>query len=237
MKKKIVAFMLVIAMLAIAIAGGTLAYFTDTETAKNVMAIGSVDIEQIEQERNENGALVAFTQNKPIVPAVGAPEWEAKPIAVGGGNQKVFDVENVIDKFVFVENKGKSDAYVRTIIAIEAPNYDPNDLIHVNMNNTVGVTMSNFAPVDINGVQYVYAVFTYTEELAPTAKTPVSLAQVYLDPKTTQADVAAYNGDWSILALSQAVQADGFGDAATALNAGFGEVTAAKVSEWMAGVA
>lgn len=45
MKKKITALALVVAILAIAIIGGTLAYFTDTtETAKNEFTVGNVDI-------------------------------------------------------------------------------------------------------------------------------------------------------------------------------------------------
>lgn len=233
MKKKIVAFMLVISMLAIALIGGTLAYFTDFDAAKNVMTMGNVDIEQIELERGPEGSLIPFTQDKFVFPAVGEAKWEDEAIEVGGGVQKVFDVENVIDKFVYVKNTGANDVYVRTIVAIEAPNYDPNDLIHVNVNNTDGVTMTDWAAVEIDGVQYVYSVFTYTKALAPDAETPVSLAQVYLDPVTTKADAAAYNGQWTILCLSQAVQEAGFPDAATALNEAFGEATAANVKDWL----
>lgn len=232
MKKKIVAFMLVISMLAIALIGGTLAYFTDFDAATNVMTMGNVDIEQIELERGPEGSLIPFTQDKFVFPAVGEAKWEDEAIEVGGGVQKVFDVENVIDKFVYVKNTGANDVYVRTIVAIEAPNYDPNDRIHVNVNNTDGVTMTAWTPVDIDGVQYVYSVFTYTKALAPDAETPVSLAQVYLDPLTTQADVAAYNGQWTILCLSQAAQEAGFPDAATALNEAFGEATATQVAAW-----
>ena len=49
MKKKILALVLCVAMLAIALVGGTLAYFTDTDAAQNVMAVGNVAIVQDEQ--------------------------------------------------------------------------------------------------------------------------------------------------------------------------------------------
>ena len=238
MKKKVLAIVLCVAMLAVAIVGGTMAYFTDTDAATNTMTVGSVAIDQVEQERGENGALQSFNQNKPVVPAVygngtGKLSW-GEAITVGGGSQKVFadDIANVIDKFVFVQNTGKSDAYVRTIIAIEAPGFDAKDLIHVNVNDSVGVTMSAWTPVTIGGVEYVYAVFTYTEALEPAAMTPVSLAQVFLDPATTNEDVAAYGAEWTILALSQAVQADGIDDAATALDVAFEEATATNVADW-----
>lgn len=231
MKKKILAFLLVICMLAICF-GATLAYFTDTDEVENTMTMGSIAIEQIEMERGPEG-LIPFTQDKVVHPAVGDPAWEAETVAVGGGNQKVFDVENVIDKFVYVKNTGANDAYVRTIVALEAPDYDAKDLIHVNVNDTDGVSMTAWAPVDINGVEYLYSVFTYTKALAPNAETPVSLAQVYLDPVTTQEDTAAYNGEWTILCLSQGVQEAGFADAATALNEAFGEANATNVAEWL----
>ena len=42
MKKKIIALCLVVCLLAIAVIGGTLAYFTDTDTATNVITVGKV---------------------------------------------------------------------------------------------------------------------------------------------------------------------------------------------------
>lgn len=44
MKKKIFAIALCVALLAVAIVGGTLAYFTDTDDATNVLTMGKVDI-------------------------------------------------------------------------------------------------------------------------------------------------------------------------------------------------
>ena len=50
MKKKIVTLCVVICLLAVAAIGGTLAYFTDNETATNVFTMGKVDIELTETE-------------------------------------------------------------------------------------------------------------------------------------------------------------------------------------------
>lgn len=52
MKKKIVALALVICMLAIAIVGGTLAYFTDTKTVENTFTMGKVEIDLAEPNYN-----------------------------------------------------------------------------------------------------------------------------------------------------------------------------------------
>lgn len=56
MKKKIVALCLCIAMLTIAIAGGTLAYFTDTEAKTNTFTVGNVNIKLEEPKWDENGS-------------------------------------------------------------------------------------------------------------------------------------------------------------------------------------
>ena len=235
-RKKLVALIMVLALAFTTLVGGTLAYFTDTDDAKNVMTLGNVTIKQIEQERNENGELATFTQNKPALPAVGTPAWADEKITVGGVEHSVFadSFKNVVDKFVNVKNAGTVDAYVRTIIAIEAPDYDPNDLIGVNVNeNSNGVTMTAWVPVDIKGVNYVYSVFTYENILIPGAETPVSLAQVYLASKTTNEDAAKFGTTWEILAFSQGVQSKGFGSATEALNTAFGEATAANVASWL----
>ena len=50
MKKKITAIVLCVAMLAIAIAGGTLAYFTDTAAETNVIVVGNVSAELYESK-------------------------------------------------------------------------------------------------------------------------------------------------------------------------------------------
>lgn len=61
MKKKILAITLCVAMLAVAIVGGTMAYFTDTETQTNTFTSGKVAIAMDEAvvEQNDAGDLVA----------------------------------------------------------------------------------------------------------------------------------------------------------------------------------
>lgn len=50
MKKKIIALSLIVALVAVAVIGASLAYFTDTsDTAENVFTIGNVDIELAEE--------------------------------------------------------------------------------------------------------------------------------------------------------------------------------------------
>ena len=62
MKKKILAIVLCVAMLAIAIVGGTLAYFTDEHEQTNTFTMGKVDIELSEPnyDPTENGKLRVY---------------------------------------------------------------------------------------------------------------------------------------------------------------------------------
>ena len=213
--------------------GTTLAYLTDTDKAVNVMTLGNVDIEQHEQERDANGNLKDFSQFKPAYPAVGPVKMDDECVNVNGIEYAVYteELKNVVDKIVTVENTGKSDAFVRTIIAIEAPDYDPNNLIHYNC-NTTGVSMSAPINAEIDGVKYVALVFTYPEALKPGETSVPSLMQLFLDAKTTNEDVAKFGETWDVLTLSQAVQAMGFDDAEAALNAGFGVVNDENLKAW-----
>ncbi len=236
-----------IAALAI---GGTLAYLKDDDSAVNVMTLGNVYIEQIEQERDENGKLVPFKQGKPALPAVyegTSIPWADENDWIVPGNEAwkvVEDNVNVVDKFVSVKNVGKSDAYVRTIIAFEAGKDEIGEpymhLIHNDSSDTwefdwaVDENKEDIT-IEIDGSVYYIGVYTYTKVLEPGVTTVPNVKQIYLDKTATNEVCASYGETFEIIALSQAVQAAGFADAATALNAGFGEIDAANVAKWFDG--
>ena len=239
MKKKILTTLSVVLVLGLA-ALGILAYLTDTDSDVNVMTLGNVSIEQIEQERDSNGELKDFSQDKSAYPAVGPVEWADEGLEVNGTEYKVFtdDLKNVVDKIVTVKNTGTSDAYVRTVVAIEAPDYDPNDLIHINWNST-GVDISDPVTATIpdedgNDVDYVIFTFTYEDPVKAGEISAPSLMQVFLDSAATNEDCAKFGDTWEIIVMSQAIQAQGFDGATVALNEGFGEVSAASVVAWIA---
>ena len=85
MKKKLTAIFLCVALVAIAVVGASLAYFTDTDKATNTFAVGNVKIELIEQQRGENG-LVPFEQNKKLYPIVGSAQGEKDEYGMSGEN-------------------------------------------------------------------------------------------------------------------------------------------------------
>ena len=240
MKKKIVAFTLVIAMLAICF-GATLAYFTDTDAAKNVMTMGKVDIEQVEQERAEDGALQAFTQNKMLLPMGGNPAWAEEKVTVNGDSFKVFDSENVIDKIVTVDNNGNTDAYVRTIVALEAGKtaeeaedlWDNYIALTDNSDGETIICEDNDLFVKIGETYYIIVVYTYTDALEAGAKSGASLTGVALYKEATQETIANLGDTYDVLVLSQAVQASDMGDdAGAALDKAFGDVDAKNAADW-----
>ena len=75
MKKVLLMCTAYVLVAALAI-GGTLAYLTSTDEDVNVMTMGNVKIEQIEQQYDENGNLVDFVQDKPLYPYVGELGWK-----------------------------------------------------------------------------------------------------------------------------------------------------------------
>ena len=235
MKKKILLVLSILLIAAMAITG-TVAYLTDEVSDINVMTVGNVHIQQLEYERDANGNLQPYTQDKPIVPAVyegnylpwadGLYGWDSiDGVPTGAGNQLFKDGANAVDKFVFVQNVGNTDAYYRTVIAIESPvGLDP-DYIHININGNTRFTWTEIGFTEINGVQYYLIEALYNEILVPGETSRPSLMQVYLDKAATNADVELLGDTFEILAVSQAVQAGGFADSNTALDTAFYDVT------------
>ena len=244
--KKALAWLLVIAMTAALAVGGTLAYLTDTDEDVNVMTVGKVKIDQLEYERedpetNGDDAVVQeFHNNKPLYPAVtedgfdwdttdGTVNWDQ--IGKDGYTSGIWnpdDINNEQDKMVFVKNKGDFDAYVRTVFAFEAGNYetlaDYLADVHLNLNETDWSWEWSEPPVTIGGGKYFIATATYNKVLAPGALTEISLSQIALDPSVTNEDVAGFGDTFQVLVQSQAVQAAGFEDADAALTEAFGEL-------------
>lgn len=288
MKKKALMAASYVMVAALAV-GGTVAYLTDTDKDVNVMTLGNVQIEQNEYQRvvNEDGTyptktidgktsyqLEEFDQFKPLLPIVGDPNepgdspayagWDETTVRmtqVGSyGGMQVFAGKNAQDKFVTVKNTGRTDAYVRTLVAIEIGSTDGSKIgkSHRAGSETAPWTVNDVGVVTIDGYRYNLYEYVYrgasdvnrhVNGILPAGDTTYpSLCQVYLKHNTTGDDIEAIdangNGKLDIRVLSQAVQADGFeavvdGDgnitksaAQVALVAGFGEVNAANAKIW-----
>ena len=76
MKKRITAICLCVALVAIAVVGASLAYFTDTKTATNTFTLGNVKIELLESQYHRvnagKGNATGLTE-----PLIGGYLWAA----------------------------------------------------------------------------------------------------------------------------------------------------------------
>lgn len=95
MKKKITAIFLCVALVAIAVVGASLAYFTDTKTATNTFTMGDVKIKLDETNVND-----------PDGDRVTSNAYDVYPGAV-------------VTKDPIVHNTGKNAAYIRATINVE----------------------------------------------------------------------------------------------------------------------
>ena len=246
-KRKILLLAAMLMMVAVLAIGGTLAYFTDADVARNVFTVGNVQI-----DLKEN-----FVDGSKLVPVTYDEE----------GNRKA---DNVVNKDVFVTNTGSEEAYVRVHIAIPAilddgdPSFDAaKNILHFNAesesyqngfwnwgkttaanDNLTGSAMVdgawNFYTVEIGGIGYNVYVVTYESILTPDATTlHYAMSQVYMDKTVTNKDITrikeTLKDEWYIYVAAEGTQADGFANAFEALNTAFGTPGAYTV-EW-AGVA
>ena len=245
MKKKVLSVCLVVVIAVMAIAGASLAYLTDDDSARNVMTIGNLDIDQNEKQISDvTGEMEDFQQNKTLVPAVVTGEVTKDNIITTDETtgEKVFNsaIKNVVDKFVSVTNNGNQSAFIRTIIAFEGT-YETHEN-YIGVNGTYDyVTDENGDVVEItlNGVTDCLAVCVYKEPVAANTTKETSLRQIYLASEATNSVVAGFGVTYDILVISQAVQVAGFEElgAEYALNTAFGEITATTAAAWFAGIA
>jgi predicted ribosomally synthesized peptide with SipW-like signal peptide len=253
--KNIILGIVAIVMIAAITVGITVAYLTDTDTAENKMTIGDVDIALREYERvsvdtpnaSEEAQVQKFNDNKPLLPAVLGKEfdyaekdasvkWDAdkdgNPIKSGYTSAiwEPDDVNNEVDKMVFVENVGMGEAYVRVFFAFEAGNYTSftrfQDMIHINLNDTASEWKWEWNPAlatSTNGGKYFIASATYQPILEPKQFTTISLSQISLDPTATNDDVLAFGEKYEISVFVQGIQKVGFETAEEAVDEGFGD--------------
>lgn len=256
MKKKVLSLFLVMAFVAIAAISSTLAYFKDTDHAKNTFVIGDIKVKLVEQQRDADGKLVEYVNDKPLLPAVyiGSPYLDGTIVTPDGNTVSIYDltINNEQDKVVSVHNTGSNSAYMRVLYAFEDKIMDDgsylSDLVHLvfNENELVGevqwLTDANgnrsLVSLTDNGetTQYSVCAFTYKNTVAHDKYTPASLLQIYLDPVADNNFSYAVGAYYDIKVVAQAVQSEGFENSQQALNASFGMLSAPGCLKWFADV-
>ena len=146
MKKKLTAIFLCVALVAIAVVGASLAYFTDTKSATNTFTVGNVKIDLIEskfhREGNDNSGDASIPD--PTSTASGMKyvtdghkaftDDEIKTDAttystyIGEKGLNMVPGRNVV-KCPYVVNTGANDAYIR--IRVLVPSAANNDFVDV----------------------------------------------------------------------------------------------------------
>lgn len=252
MKKKILALCLCVALAATAIVGASLAYFTDTDEATNTFAVGNVKINLIEQQRGENG-LVPFEQNKKLYPIVGSAQGEKDALGMPTAKNyvdKIVTIENTGSEKAYIR------AYFAIPSALDDGYESFNaglNVLHFNFGNANGATTEgnqwlwqhdgkwNYFETTINGIAYNVYYADYYQAVDAGATTEQFVQGVYLDKTFDIKDGKCYafgqevtlddGWDWNNVScpvFAIACQAEGFDDAATAMDAAFG----AKYNPW-----
>ena len=272
MKKKITAIFLCVALLAIAIVGASLAYFTDTKSATNTFTVGNVKIDLIEskfhREGNDNSGDTTIPD--PTNTASGmkyvtdghkvftddeikedATTYQAEYLAVKGQNMVP---GRGVAKCPYVVNTGANDAYIR--IRVMVPSAANNDFVDVKDGSVItnqwcstafingefidkkGGGWDNAPAIDKasvtkDGVTYDVYTFTRIKPLAPGAMTEWNVWNyIGINKDATTADIqkaidagaikeivtdsGAKTLTLNVLVEADAIQAEGFADAAAA---------------------
>ena len=252
MKKKITAIFLCVALVAIAIVGASLAYFTDTKTATNTFTVGNVKIELLESSLHRENAGVANGETS-------TSELWSDLAKQGSGNTSKYKAgdtfytdaqieanaagytcENVqlipgrsYHKMPYVKNVGKNDAYIRIRVMI------PADLDTAVLNSSMytssamdkrefTMAIDQTGTVERDGRKYNVYTFTRIDSLAPGEMTYWNVwGTIHMDTTVTSAqseELFGENGHYPrgvfpVLVEADAIQAEGFADAAAAWTA------------------
>lgn len=205
-KKRFVAILLCVTLVALAAIGATFAYLTDSKTVKNTFTVGDVKINL--DETNVN-----------------APEGDR----VTSNTYNVYPGA-VVTKDPIVHNTGKNGAYVRAVVTIEDGMnwlglYNENvwtapqeAAFNAMINNTLGEgwELVDIA-YDMSGPNHptsdFVATLKYTKVLEAGKDTTAMFSQIAFPTKLTGKDVTTrigQNGEFGINVVAQAIQADGF---------------------------
>ena len=247
MKKKILSLALVVALIAIMV-GGSLAYFTDNDQVTNTFTIGSVKIEIYENGEATDKDTIEFKD--PLIPVVKEEPSEdinyiPKVVKVKNtGNNNAYVRTHIAVPKALVGQTGEEP-----ILGLD---------LHVNPTEWSQVATSEFTTEDgivYRVYTFDYQKIVTPDSETPAVLSGVYLpsyvdleedanGDLYFVVRNKSGKVVANSGYMAhgknvdgtytckginVLVASQAIQADGFSDAATALNSGFsGHPWAAK---------
>ena len=185
-KKSIVVLALLVCALLLLTTAGSLAYFTDADTAHNVITSGNVDITLKELMENDEGELVPYERRDSVMPGT------------------------EVSKIVQVENVGSGDAWVRIIFREETDFGEDmlNDAEVMKQKYQLDFNTTDWEKHTEKGGETVYY---YRHELAPGETTKPLITKVVFPAEMGN---AYQNKNISLDFMAQAVQVKNNGKAA-----------------------
>lgn len=248
-KKTILVAAIAVMLVAALVVGGTLAYFTDTKSAKNTFTVGNVDIELLESSLHRENAGIAngATSDSELwsdVEKLGSNN--TSPYKAGDtfytddqikANAREYKCDNVMlnpgesyHKMPYVVNTGKNAAYIR--IRVMIPAALDTAILNSSMYTTTALNNKEFTmaydstgTVERDGVMYNVYTFTRIDPLAAGEMTYWNVwGTIHMDTTATNEQIAQLlpNGTFNVLVEADAIQADGFANATDAF-AAFGK--------------
>lgn len=195
-KKSILVAAIAVMLVAALVVGGTLAYFTDTEAAKNTFTVGNVKIELLESSLHRENAGYANGTTVDDVSPKNVELWsDVDKLGTGNtskykagdtfytddqikANAKEYTCENVklnpgqsYHKMPYVVNTGANDAYIR--IRVMIPAALDTAILNSSMYTTTALNNKEFTmaydstgTVERDGVMYNVYTFTRIDPLA-----------------------------------------------------------------------
>ena len=193
MKKKLTALCLCVALLAVAVVGASLAYFTDTKSATNTFTVGNVKIDLIESRYHRQGSGSSGGMDYVANGSTIFTDEEIKTDAanysayIGERGKNMVPGKNIA-KSPYVINTGANDAYIRIRVMIPSDaNRDywqarsggviesqfcttaitSGEFMHGKRTDYPIIDASGKGYIDENGVGYDVYTFIRTEPLKP----------------------------------------------------------------------
>ena len=251
MKKKITAIFLCVALLTTAIVGASLAYFTDTDNKTNTFTVGNVKIDLIEKERDGNGGTKDFTQGKKLYPIVGSAQGEKDALGMPTAKNyvdKMVTIENTGSEKAYIRAyfaipSALDDGYETFNAGMNVLHFNfGNKVVDGTVTSTEGAEWIwthdgkwNYYETDIDGIKYNVYFADYYQAVDAGATTEQLVQGVYLDKTFDIKDGKCYafgkevtlddGWNWNSVScpvFAIACQAEGFDNAAAAMDAAFG---------------
>ena len=202
-KKKIISICLAVCLIAIAVTGFSLAYFTDNDSKTNTFTVGNVDIELVE------------------------PTWERNPNYVASSDDANGGLTNVQPGVAYtkdptVNNIGANDAWIRVNVTLTKANafiaaaerHGITDLSSIFLGHDESKWTRDTITEDEDADTITYS-YLFNEIVVPGASTGALFTTVTIPGAFTSAEMEAI-GNFEIIITADAIQAAGFDTPAAA---------------------